>query len=114
MSLKIKEPKNLDNEQIDCLFTQVVSQVQGVCFAKPISKQPISGGGERSVVELYLPPKDFFEKKRYQEKFNSLSGLASINQIVSNQKSYEKWLAESNARKLRNQEQKPQEEWIME
>lgn len=113
LSLQIKEPKNLGTEEINTLFTQVVQSCDGLVFAKPVSKQPISGGGERSIVELYLPPTDYAKENRQKETFNSLSGLVKINEIVCHRKRYATWLKEFN--QLKNVEaEKPQEEWVME
>jgi len=115
LSLQIKEPKNLGTEEINALFTQVVQSCAGLVFAKPVSKQPISGGGERSIVELYLPPTDYAKKNREKEVFNSLSGLVKINEIVCHRKRYAKWLGEFNKLKdLETEGEKPQEEWVME
>ena len=112
LGLQIKQPFKLDSEVMNGLFTQIVKDADGTVFAKPITKQPITGGGERSIVQLYLPPLDF--AKRKNETFNSLSGLVCINDLVSDPKQYENWVDKMNKYRNKLKDQKPQEEWIME
>lgn len=80
LTLHLKQPYPLSFAQMNEKFTEIVRLSDGIVFAKPITKAPKQGGGERNVVELYFPPEDYASRKK--ETFSDLSNLSNINDAV--------------------------------
>jgi len=108
LTLQLKQPYPLSSAEMNKHFTALVKYADGIVFAKPISKAPKQGGGERNVVELYLPPSNYSERK--SESFSDLSNLTNINELVRLPKKFEEFMDAIHSDEENNRPETP-DEW---